>query len=91
MHAEAAVVPPPSAVNSTWLRLKPPVIAILIASVTMIFTATWAWMSCGSIERAVGYYLRGRTLILDSDEKSFDAIGSASAQYGDFQVDESRF
>jgi len=86
MNIEEAVTAPQRAVKRNWVRLNFPIIAVSIASAGMILTTAWAWMRCGSIERAVSYYLMGRTLILDSAEKSFGTTAPGARRMVTFKL-----
>jgi hypothetical protein len=86
MNTEEAVVAQQMPVKRDWARLKSLVIAASIASACMIMSIAWAWTTCGSIERAVDYYLRGRTLILDSHEKSFGTTAPGARSKVSFRL-----
>jgi hypothetical protein len=48
--------------------------AIVIVSSMVLMAAGWSLYAFGSIQQAVGYYLRGETLSADMAEKSFGIV-----------------
>jgi hypothetical protein len=53
---------------------SPTGIVLVSTCFVLLIMATWALLTFGSIRRAVGYYLRGETIIVDSPSKSFGNV-----------------
>ncbi len=57
-----------------WRRgwgLRPSVTVFIFASLAFLGMGTWAAMTFGSIRQAIGYYLRGETLFVNSNVKTY--------------------
>ena len=55
--------------------INPFAMVLISTNLALLVMAVWAFVSFGSIRSAMGYYVRGETLLVDSNEKSF---GTAS-------------
>jgi len=56
--------------------LSPTATILICTNLALLFIVVWALASFGSIRGAIGYYLRGVTLFVDSTEKSFGVASS---------------
>jgi len=70
MRALEATRAPAGGDRQSW-RLSPAMIAFVSANATLIVAAVFALASFGSIRSAVGFFMRGETLLVDANEKSF--------------------
>lgn len=57
-------------------RATPAFVALLGVNVLLLSWASWALVSFGSIQRAIGYYFHGTTLFADSPNKSFGIVSA---------------
>jgi len=71
----------PAARDSRRWVLSPVMIAFVSANAALLGMALFVLVSCGSVDKAIGYYLRGETLLLDATEKSF-GVAAPSGDVG---------
>ncbi len=70
--AQQTTASPAARGHKRWAK-DPVAIAFVSANVGLLALAVFALASFGSIGRAIGYYLRGETLLFDATEKTFAA------------------
>lgn len=84
MHAEASVRHV-SERTQGWLP-GPAVAAIIFANVALIIAVTAALATSGSVQRAMGYWLRGETLFVDAEEKSLGVVAPGDTVIASFKL-----
>lgn len=68
-----------------WLP-RPAVAAIFFVNLTLVIAAIMAFARFGSVQTALGYWLRGETLFVDAKEKSLGVVAPGETVTASFNL-----